>query len=596
MSTNDIGNVSQRLKQLTKQQESAPTNDDITIDVFSTGDVGARINLVADENNSLFANSHLMPSGKSVDSKPADGTQKPDDTPLPKEFAEYDTEKEIAALKSLTPEQLEIAKQFTTTKLTAQNMAEIVKLFDKNQCANIKQKVDEITDAMGGKDRTFVVALTRDKYDTSTYNLNALGYNFNLTTEILDKNLDLRSVEKTQEFETESGEKYRMQEAFDLKNNTLSKIRYEYDKDNKSPYATYEIRSKVNDDGIMVSREFTRPSDVKGVRTVDILTEYGLKEVSSAKQKKSGKVSVKKDMLSLDGTRTQYVYKDDPKGNRDLHYKVTDNDGKVLMDNRKTFTVVSDNEFKSTFNDRSFTMKVVDNKLTVVDDNDMTKTATFDLGQVKGDSEKLIKTLKHLSGDELLEMSETIKNFEGMANELESYFNGLDKSLHSGDNLFVVLHELGHAKDFKNVDGSDSLMLFKTMKNLISQDKEFMDVYKQEKDAFNNAFPDAQREHIDYFTNILTHYGGAIGGMKETVAEGNAIHNTPMTPEVLSLRTQYLQQYFPRTMVKLNELYQKNVKKDLSLEKDSPFKIKIPKFDIPVPKPPQFPIPPKTSK
>ena len=596
MSTNDIGNVSQRLKQLTKQQESAPTNDDITIDVFSTGDVGARINLVADENNSLFTNSHLMPSGTTVDSKPADGTQKPDDTPLPKEFAEYDSEKEIAALKSLTPEQLEIAKQFTTTKLTAQNMAEIVKLFDKNQCANIKQKVDEITESMGGKDRTFVVALTRDRYDTSTYNLNALGYSFNLTTEILDKNLDLRSVEKTQEFETESGEKYRMQEAFDLKNNTLSKIRYEYDKDSKAPYATYEIRSKVNDDGIMVSREFTRPSDVKGVRTVDILTDDGLKEVSSAKQKKSGKVRVKKDMTSLDGTRTQYVYKDDPKGNRDLHYKVTDSEGNVLMDNRKTFTVVSDNEFKSTFNDRSFTMKVVDNKLTVVDDKDMTKTATFDLGQVKGDSEKLIKTLKHLSGDELLEMSETIQNFEGMANELESYFSGVDKSLHSGDNLFVVLHELGHAKDFKNVDGTDPIMMFKTMKNLISQDKEFMDVYKQEKEAFNNAFPDAQREHIDYFTNILTHYGGAIGGMKETVAEGNAIHNTPMTHEVLSLRTQYLQQYFPRTMVKLNELYQKNVKKDLSLEKDSPFKIKIPKFDIPTPKPPQFPIPPKTSK
>ena len=64
-------------------------------------------------------------------------------------------------------------------------------------------------------------------------------------------------------------------------------------------------------------------------------------------------------MTSLDGTRTQYKYKDDPKGDRYLHYKITDKEGKVLMDNKKTFTVVSDNEFKSTFNDKSYSMWVL---------------------------------------------------------------------------------------------------------------------------------------------------------------------------------------------------------------------------------------------
>ncbi len=579
MSTNDIGNISQRLKQMQQQQSTQASQDDgSTIDVFSTGDVGARVSLVADENNSLFTKTNLIPSGKVV-IKDKEGTT--NDTPLPKEFDKYaDNPKDVAALKALTPEQLEKAKQFTSTKMLAQNIAQVVQIFDKDQCAKVKQKVDDITEYIGGDKNTFAVVLGRDKYDTKSFNLNALGLTFNLTTEILDENLDVRSIEKTEEFQTKEGDKYRMQEAYDLKNNTISKTRYEFDKDSKMPYVTYEIRSKIKDDGTMISREYTRPSNVAGVRTVDVLTEDGLKEVSSAKQKKNGKVKVQKDMESLDGTRTQYKYKDDPKGDRYLHYKITDKEGKVLMDNKKTFTVVSDNEFKSTFNDKSYTMKIADNKLTVVDDKDEKRTATFDLGEVKGDSEKLIKTLKHLSGDELLEMSETVKNFEGMTNGLESYFNGVDKSLHSGDNLFIVLHELGHAKDFKNVDATNNITIYKTIDNLISQNKDLLDIYNSEKSAFTEAFPEAQREHVDYFTNALTHYGGPSGGVKETVAEGNAIHTTPMTHELLSLRTQYLQQYFPRTMAKLNELYQSNAKKDLS-QASKPFKLELPKFELP---------------
>ena len=368
MSTNDIGNISQRLKQMQQQQATQSTQDDsATIDVFSTGDVGARVSLVADKHNSLFTKTNLIQDNKQLESNPTDASK---DTPLPKEFEIYTDAKDIQALKALTPEQLEKAKQFTSTKMLAQNIAQIVQIFDKDQCAKVKQKVDEITEYIGGDKNTFAVVLGRDKYDTKTFNLNALGLTFNLTTEILDENLDVRSIEKTEEFQKKDGEKYRMQEAYDLKNNTISKTRYEYDKESKMPYVTYEIRSKVNEDGTMISREYTRPSDVKGVRTVDVLTEYGLKEVSSAKQKKNGKVKVNKDMESLDGTRTQYKYKDDPKGDRYLHYKITDKEGKVLMDNKKTFTVVSDNEFKSTFNDKSYSMKIVDNKLTVVDDKD----------------------------------------------------------------------------------------------------------------------------------------------------------------------------------------------------------------------------------
>ena len=131
--------------------------------------------------------------------------------------------------KVLTPEQLEKAKQFTSTKMLAQNIAQVVQIFDKDQCAKVKQKVDDITEYIGGDKNTFAVVLGRDKYDTKSFNLNALGLTFNLTTEILDENLDVRSIEKTEEFQTKEGDKYRMQEAYDLKNNTISKTRYEYE-------------------------------------------------------------------------------------------------------------------------------------------------------------------------------------------------------------------------------------------------------------------------------------------------------------------------------------------------------------------------------
>lgn len=50
----------------------------------------------------------------------------------------------------------------------------------------------------------------------------------------------------------------------------------------------------MKEDGTMISREYSRPSKVKGVNTVDILTEGGVKTVSDATKKKNGKVIVKR--------------------------------------------------------------------------------------------------------------------------------------------------------------------------------------------------------------------------------------------------------------------------------------------------------------
>ncbi len=107
---------------------------------------------------------------------------------------------------------------------------------------------------------------------------------------------------------------------------------------------------------------------------------------------------------------------------------------------------------------------------------------------------------------------------------------------------------------------------------------------------FNKEFPKAQREHVDYFINTLAHYGGPDGGLKETTAESNAIHSTPKTHELLTMRTQYLQQYFPRTMVKLNEL----LNADRPAPKRTPIKFDFPKLEVPEVKFPTPKFPPTT--
>lgn len=578
MSTNEVRSIQQQVIKRKEAQKQQGTVSEPSVGVFSNADVGARVSLAADASNSLFSGTEFFVN------QPQAGEVKTD--VLPEEFKEY-TGKDAEALRKLTPKQLEQAKKFLDTKLSGTNIAAITMIFNNDEIDKIHQHALEMQEQAGGKDKVFMLSLVNDKYDQSAYKMSALNFNFEMSSEVLDKDLNVRSVENLTEYTDEKGEKYRIQEAYDLKTNTVSKVRYdiveldEVDREGKKVktfQASYELRSKMKEDGTMISREYSRPSKVKGVNTVDILTEGGVKTVSDATKKKNGKVIVKKDMESLDGTRTQYKYKDDPKGNRYMHYKITTKEGEVLLDNRKTFEVVSDNEFRSTFNDKSYTMKVEGDKLTVTCDQDEKKTATIDLGKIQGDKDKIISSIKRLSGEELLEMSETVDNIEGMENELSSYYKPTDRSLHSGDDLFVVLHELGHAKDFKNADMKSPLQMLQSIDKMISQNKEVQEIYNQEKQAFNDAFPDAQREHVDYFINTLTHYSGPTGGLRETIAEGNAIHNTPLTNELLTLRTQYLQQYFPRTMAKLDEMYKNN-----PLQKNEPkkFKLDFPKLEIP---------------
>ena len=98
---------------------------------------------------------------------------------------------------------------------------------------------------------------------------------------------------------------------------------------------------------------------------------------------------------------------------------------------------------------------------------------------------------------------------------------------------------------FKTKDATESLLL--------SADKDIKETYEAEKALFNDNFSNAQREHIDYFMNVTCHPSQTNGALKESLAEINALLNTYNTVDRYSMRAEYLQRYFPKTIAKLAE-------------------------------------------
>ena len=450
-------------------------------------------------------------------------------------------------------EQLNAAKTLIKTKLSGENVA-VMALTPalEGKLDKAASKVMDMEKAMGKN--LHEVVFDGNVYDTNSFVIKASTKNNELNTEMLDKDLNRQAIENMSLYQSGS-QVYQIKKVNDLRNNTTSKVRLEID-DQGYPTATHEVRVIKNKAGKVVRKEYTAPSDVKGVFDIVYEDAKGNKtQVSEGHyDKKTGITTVKKNMTSLNGTKTTYSYEDDPKGNRIVDYKITDKNGKVLLDKSSTFEVVDDNHFISTRNNEKYDIKVDKHDINVVDMNNPKRQARISIdNQIKGNKEKIMKSLKAMPGEELFKVAQTTKKLVGNKDVLDSYYDPTSKEIHSGENLFVILHELGHARDYRDVDGSSDEAYADTVDMAIQEDPEVQKVYDKERKAFNKAFPDTQRDHVDYFINKVTHYGGELGGLGETIAESNALLTTPKTHELLAIRSQYLQQYFPETIAKLSE-------------------------------------------
>lgn len=364
----------------------------------------------------------------------------------------------------------------------------------------------------------------------------------------------------------------------DFRTNTFCETKFEYTTEG-FPMMVSAVKIRRDNQNKLIRKETYDKSDVEGMFNVKYEFPNGkTKDIAKAvKDKKTGVVLIEKDMRSPDMTRTQFRYEDDPNGNRIIDYKITTLDGKVLMNQSQAFEVLGDNKFRSSRNDKTYLIELDDktNTLAVTDEKKKEKSEIKLKDFVKGDDKKIANMLKMISGDELINLKNNVLKINEIQDKLKSHCKteldiGLDNnsdpgapilmysSLAVSDDPFVFLHELGHATDvggrpFSLKTDEETGKLGTFVEGALQNDKDFKEIYENERQNFLKEFPTNEREHINYFIADEAVPGSPKRGKIETIAETNALLNTYQTTGVIGIRTQYLQQHFPRTIAYLSE-------------------------------------------
>ncbi len=452
------------------------------------------------------------------------------------------SEKELAKLATKTPETRSNAETLANTKLDGENI--LYSLYysrsAKIDAQKIADKVNEVDKLCG--DNLSQIKLSLNKYDNSVFDITAINKDKSKKIVTLDENFKTRSIE-----DVIYQNNYEIKKSKDFKTGTTSKVKSKIVNGIKIPLSEIVVTKDY--------KEYSEPSEINGIFNTKRIYNDGKVEQLSSGSVKNGVINVKKEFSSLDGTKTNYSLTEDSKGNRKTDYSIIDKSGNVLYNKTEKFEVIDENHFISTENGVDYEIKYTDNdkKLSIknckTDENKELNLYTY----VLGNSKKLMPTLKKLPASELIKMSDNVTRLFQIDDDTSSYYHPGRKDINTCNNEYIFLHELGHAKDMKNYDTTTFKTKDATENTLISANKDVLDVYKKEKELFNRNFSNIQREHIDYFMNSIGHSSGLNGAMKEALAEINAMLNTYNTVDRYSMRSEYLQRYFPKTIAKLAE-------------------------------------------
>lgn len=419
-----------------------------------------------------------------------------------------------------------------------------------------KQKVDEAKDRLKKQyGNNAKITFASDKYSPKNeYCLKAeLGYSES-HSEFYDNDIN-KIGEEDVSYYYKNGKTNIITKNVDYRNNTTTKVRKQFDNNGKK-VVTDEVRIIRDKNNNLIRKEMMTHSDITGAFDQKYVYPDGTEKVISQTKKFKkfdGMECVHKDMTSLDGTRTQYKLEQDNKGNKLLEYKITDKDGKVLMNLNKTMERVADNKVISSNGDKVYEMTFEPKQITIQERGKETTTIPIKKGffskglKLTGEKKEMAELLQKLPAEQLKALASTVKVLNGTNNTKECNMQPLSKTVNTVNEVFSVLHEIGHAIDYRKSG------LFLPDFTTISRDDELRRIYTEEKDNFEKAYPNAQREHLDYFIDQKEHYSGKWGGLQELVAETNALRDSYTTEDGLAIRVQYLQQHYPRTIAYIND-------------------------------------------
>ncbi|MFI3300321.1 MAG: hypothetical protein R3Y28_02770 [Candidatus Gastranaerophilales bacterium] len=371
----------------------------------------------------------------------------------------------------------------------------------------------------------------------------------------------------------------------DLKNKT--NISYNYAKNDrfleggrKYEEIVSSIKTVKDKNGNVVYRQFYEQSDIPNKYNMYEVIDGKKYLMGLAEKTKSGLIVIEKTLKSPSGTKTDYIYGETPDGSRQSIVRITDADGNVILNRKNQYKVIDENHFVTAENDQPYDIKFEDDKVVVTKmkykdgvttkrlskDTELTTDQFFiEIGDGKVLDPNLISLIKKLPASELYKIHEhginriflAEEGFEtgakndnhvlGISNNAQFRMSKNGKisevvmSKELQNDLFVLLHELGHYRDqFTKVYKNKELL-----KTFESESKEFIK---------NNA--NKELEHVAYFIDLLHKNKG--GAITEVIAETNALLNASNNSDFIAMRSEYLQQYFPKTIAQIAELLQAN--------------------------------------
>ena len=308
---------------------------------------------------------------------------------------------------------------------------------------------------------------------------------------------------------------------------------------------------KSNDGSVLFKEYYVKSKDVKSKYNIYKEEDNKKYQVGFAEKSASGNIIIEKNLKNDFGTRIQYIYIESPIGNRLSHMKIIDKHNNVLLDNKQQFKIIDDNHFVSVENKDKYDIQYSDNNVNVIkNDNEFVTILIDDNSASSGVfSNQLIPILKNLPGSAYFDIDKygLCKIGKGINNVMVNNAHYDDKNklislsseLSNKENLFVLLHELGHYNDHSNS---------------IREDEDLNTIYNKERTHYIKTRSQMELDNEEYF--ISQYKFNPKGGLSEMIAETNALLYSSNNYDSIKLRGEYFLHHFPETFAKISELLQ----------------------------------------
>lgn len=275
-------------------------------------------------------------------------------------------------------------------------------------------------------------------------------------------------------------------------------------------------------------------------------------QISKATRLPDGKIVFTEEYTTNECTsKREYEEKKDEFGNiieNYYSYKITNDDGTVLMSVVRRRERNRDGSITETINGNDYNLTFDDEKKTVtISDKKNTKVLDFEEMLPFYSREVFWNTIKNQSVDNLLVISENTKRWINCYDQDSQIYNHIAE-ICTGKDTSVVSHEVGH--------------LIQKSNPLLSENEDFLASYNQEMMNFMTNFPYNEQEHIQYFTPRAELLSAL--GYEEFISETNLLLNTyGASIPSLTVRSQILSRYFPKTIAIVATMLGKTSEKSL---------------------------------